>query len=147
MAADESFADSDGGTVEEDAEQSGNARTAGMELSVAINEDDGCEFVCLFCCLEDGEEGGDFAEGEVAGDVGEGDGGFADDVPEEFGGFEIDEGVGGDGGVIAVGDIDAADEGGVFGEGDDLSSGGPVVLELLQRSEQIECGGSVLRGG
>jgi len=114
-----------------------------VELAVAIDHDDGGELIGIGRGLEDREERGEFAEGEIAADVGEVDGGFADDVPEEFGGFEIDEGIGGDSGIVVVGDIESADESGRFRERNDFTSGGPVELELLEGAEDVAGGRSM----
>ena len=107
----------DGGAAEEEAEVGGEAEAAGMGGALAIEEDDvgaAAQF------SEGGFEGGAFAEGEQAGDVGEGGFGFGGGDFEDFevgettdddGGGEAGDGRGAGAGRAArfVGDVGAGD--------------------------------------
>lgn len=149
------FGDADGGEVGDDAEVGGDAGGTGMEDTAAVDEEHVGEAVRSAGGVDEREIGGEFAKGEVRGDVGKAHGEGDDAGPERVGGVGSGEDVGGDGVVgVAVGDIDGGDRAGRRVEGGDASAGGDFVLETAETGERADglkvgeaMGGEIDAGG
>src|SRR3989304_2753599 len=114
----------DGGEVQEEAEVAGDAEPSRVGVALAVDEE---EVGGALQHLERLEEDGELAEGEEAGDVGEGYGGF-DDVLLD--GLQVRVGEEDDGGAGGVAPTAAAQEGEVAaGDGADIGLGRVAVEE------------------